>query len=65
VPEPIRELFDVARGAMIYGWFFYPLFRLGEDQLHRVVEAAVVARYTRRRKPPATSRCGPTRGRHA
>src|SRR4051794_24132114 len=45
VPESIRDLFDVARGALVYGWFFYPLFRLGEDQLHRVVEAAAAARY--------------------
>jgi hypothetical protein len=45
VPADVRELFAVARGVLLYGWFFYPLFRLGEDQLHRVLEAAVVARY--------------------
>lgn len=45
VPENIRALFDVARGALLYGWFFYPLFRLGEEQLYRVVEAAAKARY--------------------
>jgi hypothetical protein len=45
VPNEIRELFDVARGAMLYGWFFYPLFALGEEPLYRVLEAAVRARY--------------------
>jgi Domain of unknown function (DUF4145) len=45
VPEEIRELFAVARGAMLYGWFFYPMFALGEEQLYRVLEAAVRARY--------------------
>ncbi len=45
VPEEVRELFAVARGAMLYGWFFYPMFFLGEEQLYRVLEAAVRARY--------------------
>lgn len=45
VPQEIRELFAVARGAMLYGWFFYPMFALGEEQLYRVLEAAVRARY--------------------
>lgn len=29
VPQEIASLFEVARGAMIYGWFFYPLITLG------------------------------------
>jgi hypothetical protein len=45
VPHEIRELFAVARGAMLYGWFFYPMFALGEEQLYRVLEAAARARY--------------------
>jgi hypothetical protein len=45
VPEQISELFAVARGALLYGWFFFPMFLLGEDQLHRVLETAVRARY--------------------
>lgn len=45
VPEEIRDLFAVARGAAVYGWYFYPLFYLGEEQLHRVVEAAAKSRY--------------------
>jgi hypothetical protein len=45
VPSEIRDLFAIARGAMLYGWFFYPLFRLGEEQLYRVLEAAAKLRY--------------------
>jgi hypothetical protein len=45
VPESVRELFAVARGVLLYGWFFYPLFHLGEEQLYRVVEAAATACY--------------------
>jgi len=45
VPREVRELFAVARGAMLYGWFFYPMFALGEQQLYRVLEAAARARY--------------------
>ena len=25
VPHEIKELFAVARGVLLYGWFFYPL----------------------------------------
>jgi hypothetical protein len=45
VPEEVRGLFDVARGTLLYGWFFYPLFHVGEEQLYRVVEAAAKACY--------------------
>lgn len=41
VPEVISSLFEVARGSMIYGWFFYPLITLGAEQCYRVLEAAV------------------------
>ena len=45
VPEQIGELFAVARGALVYGWFYFPMYLLGEDQLHRVLEAAGKLRY--------------------
>jgi hypothetical protein len=45
VPPDIRDLFAVARGTLVYGWFFYPLYALGEEQLHRVADAAVAHRY--------------------
>ena len=40
VPNEIRQLFEVARGAMCYGYVFYPLWTLATEQLFRVVEAA-------------------------
>ncbi len=41
VPLEIRRLFEVARGAMVYGYLFYPLYTLATEQLNRVVETAV------------------------
>ena len=41
VPEEIREQFEVARGAMAYGFFFYPLYTLGDAQLFRVADSAI------------------------
>jgi hypothetical protein len=41
VPESVRTLFEGARGAMAYGYYFYPLFMVGAEQLFRVAEAAV------------------------
>lgn len=41
VPLEVRRLFAVARGALVYGYFFYPLYTLGAEQLFRLVETAV------------------------
>lgn len=41
VPTEIRALFEVARGALAYGYFFYPLYTLAGEQLFRVAETAV------------------------
>lgn len=41
VPREVKRLFETARGATAYGWFFYPLFALAAEQCYRVVEAAV------------------------
>ena len=41
VPSDVQALFEVARGAMVYGYFFYPLYTLAVEQLFRVVEAAL------------------------
>jgi hypothetical protein len=40
-PLEVRRMFEVARGAVVYGYFFYPLHALGAEQLFRVAEAAV------------------------
>jgi len=44
VPEDVRRLFAVARGAMAYGCFFYPLFTLGLEHSFRVLEAALTVK---------------------
>jgi hypothetical protein len=41
VPKELRRLFEVARAALAYGYFFYPLYTLAGEQLYRVAEAAV------------------------
>lgn len=40
VPVEVRKLFEVARGAATYGYFFWPLYTLAGQQLYRVAEAA-------------------------
>jgi hypothetical protein len=41
VPREVKALYEVARGSMCYGYFFYPLYTLTYEQLFRVVETAV------------------------
>lgn len=41
VPIEMRKLFEVARGTLAYGYFFYPIYTIGIEQLYRVVESAV------------------------
>lgn len=41
VPHEVQRLFAVARGCLVYGYFFYPLYTLGVEQLFRVADAAV------------------------
>ena len=41
VPLEIKKLFEVARGMMAYGYYFYPIYAVGIGQLFRVVESAV------------------------
>ncbi len=45
VPEEIWQLFEVSKGAMVYGIFFYPLYTLGTEQLFRVFEHVVRSKY--------------------
>lgn len=58
-PAPVSRLFAVARGVLVYGEFFYPLYYLGAEQLYRVADAAALVRYddlggarTKRGEPP-------------
>lgn len=45
VPDDVRGLWRVAQGVMLYGWFFHPLYMLGDEQLHRVADAAILHRF--------------------
>jgi hypothetical protein len=41
VPEEVRDTFEVARATIIYGYYYYPLYTLGDQQIQRVGEAAL------------------------
>lgn len=41
VPAEVRDLFEVAQGALCYGAFFYPLYTFAAEQFYRVLDAAV------------------------
>lgn len=41
VPECVRKQFEVARGTIIYGLLFYPLYQVGTECLFRVSENAL------------------------
>lgn len=45
VPFEVRRLFTAVRGALCYGYFFYPLYALASEQLSRVAETAVARKY--------------------
>ncbi len=44
VPPEIRELYEVARGAMLQGPVFHPLYTLALEQVYRVADAAMRSR---------------------
>lgn len=52
VPLEVQKLFEVARGTMAYGYFFYPIYTLGIEQLFRVIEAAVAFKCKAMGAPP-------------
>lgn len=41
VPFEINKLFEVARGTMFYGYFFYPIYTLASEQFTRIAETAI------------------------
>ena len=45
-------MWEVARGSLLYGWFYYPLYALGEHELRRVADAAALHRYRHAGGPP-------------
>ena len=44
VPAKIINLFEQARACLAYGYFFYPLYALGIEQLLRVADAALTVK---------------------
>jgi hypothetical protein len=38
VPLDVVRVFEIARSAMIYSWFFFPLATLGLEQCTRIAE---------------------------
>ena len=56
VPTELHGLLEAARGILVYGHFFYPLFTLGMEQLHRVADAATVHRCRQLGAPKGPSR---------
>jgi len=45
VPVNVRRLFAVARGTMVYGSLFYPLWAVGSERLFTTADAAVSVKY--------------------
>jgi hypothetical protein len=56
VPDKVRIMFNVARGAILYGCYFYPLYTLGTEQLYRVADAATWHRCRQLGKPLPAAR---------
>jgi hypothetical protein len=51
VPLPVRKLFEIARGTLVYSLMFYPLLTLGTEQMFRVFDTAVSAKCNTMRAP--------------
>ncbi|MGO9321838.1 MAG: hypothetical protein ACLQBY_13690 [Solirubrobacteraceae bacterium] len=56
VPAEVREIWEVAQGILCYGWFYYPLYAIGEHQLRRIADAAILHRYRQADGPPLKRR---------
>lgn len=45
VPAEIQTLYRTARGVLLYGYFFYPLYVVGLGEISRTAEAAVARKF--------------------
>ncbi len=52
VASEVRDMWEAARGLLLYGWFYYAIYAIGEHQLRRVADAAVLHRYQQAGGPP-------------
>src|SRR5882724_6665525 len=53
VPAEIRDMFEIARGAMLQGPAFHPLYTLALEQVYRVADAAMRSRSLAIGVPPS------------
>lgn len=53
-------MWTIAHGILLYGWFFYPLYAVGDRELHRVADAAVLHRYRQAEGPRSRNSHWPT-----
>ena len=60
VSQEVHDLFEGARGALVYGYFYYPLYFLGTTELYRVAEAAVAHKCKELNAPASKRKFGPT-----
>jgi hypothetical protein len=60
VPQEVQELFEQARGALVYGYFYYPLYTLGMIEVYRVAEAAVAHKCKELNVSPSSRKYGAT-----
>jgi hypothetical protein len=42
VPIQVRRIYEVSRGSLAYGYYFYPLYTLAYQQLYRVLDTATL-----------------------
>lgn len=56
VPGQVRDMWEAARGLLLYGWFYYAIYAIGEHQLRRVADAALLYRYQQAEGPPNKKR---------
>lgn len=52
VPIELHSIFETARGCMAYGYFYYPLFSVGIEQLYKLIDAAISKKYDESGGPP-------------
>lgn len=51
VPSKIQTLYRTARGVLLYGYFFYPLYVVGLGEISRTAEAAITRKFKELRGP--------------
>jgi hypothetical protein len=56
VPSEVRDMWEAARGVLLYGWFYYAIYAIGEHELRRVADAAILHCYQQAGGPPNKKR---------